>query len=178
MCGSYRICFKDTKIGLSILDEAAKLNINEFAMDDVYPGSDVLTIVPKENKVTLDVKRWGIPLNKKKLINARIESLNDKPFYADIKNNRCVIPVTSFYEWNDSKRYEVQHSEEDLVYLAGIYNDKGEMLILTGCSENELAKLHDRSPVILKKDEMLSYLSNRLDPFIDNVNIKITESKI
>lgn len=177
MCGSYRICFEDTKIGRSILEKAGELDLNGFASDDVYPGSDVLTIIPKEDKVTLDVKRWGIPLNKKKLINARIESLNDKLFYADIKNKRCVVPVSSFYEWNDSKRYEVKHSEDELVYLAGIYNDNGEMLILTGSSDKELAKLHDRSPVILKKDEMLNYLSFRLDPFINNKDIRITESK-
>ncbi|MDO4199035.1 MAG: SOS response-associated peptidase family protein [Erysipelotrichaceae bacterium] len=173
MCGSYRISFKNTRIGRSILEEAQRLDIKDFAVDDVYPGCDVLTIIPKEDKVSLDVKKWGIPLSDKKLINARVESLNDKPFYLNMKDNRCSIPVSGFYEWNKKERYQVRMNDEELFYLAGICNENNELLILTGRSEDELSKIHDRSPILMNKREMLGYLSGKDIPSVNNRDISI-----
>ena len=63
---------------------------------------------PKEgrNSLTLSNMAWGFKAfdEGNLLINARAESLLLKPAFRELaKENRCVIPATSFYEWDQTK---------------------------------------------------------------------------
>src|SRR5690554_705580 len=49
----------------------------------------------------------------KNTLNARIESLDEKPSFRNSITNRCIIPATNFYEWQwqDSKgKVKQKHS--------------------------------------------------------------------
>ena len=62
-----------------------------------------------DQKVLVDV-RWGLvpawakdPTIGNKLINARAESVADKPsFRRSFRSKRCLIPADGFYEWKKS----------------------------------------------------------------------------
>lgn len=57
---------------------------------------------------------------KKPLINARAESVNEKiTFSKHFKNSRCLIPATYFYEWKDDgkpkkTKYLIKVNELDI----------------------------------------------------------------
>jgi putative SOS response-associated peptidase YedK len=49
---------------------------------------------------------WSKPLKEMKLatFNARAETVATKPmFRSAFKRNRCLIPVSSYYEWQDTR---------------------------------------------------------------------------
>lgn len=108
--------------------------------------------------------------------NARSETAAEKAsFKASVKNRRCVIPVTGFYEWTGPKTSRTPHAifgPNSVLPLAGLYSwwhepeagdDEGWHLtatILTRASAGVMEPLHDRMPVFLS-DELLG---DWLDP--------------
>ncbi|MBM7716058.1 putative SOS response-associated peptidase YedK [Bacillus thermophilus] len=74
---------------------------------NVAPSQSVLAVVHDGSKNRLGYLRWGlIPSWAKdakigyKMINARAETLTEKPSYRNAyKNKRCLILADSFYEW-------------------------------------------------------------------------------
>ena len=113
--------------------------------------------------------RWGLipswvkdPNGFSLLINARGESVNDKPaFRAAMKRRRCLIPADRFYEWKrvgDAKRpYFARPKSGGPLAFAGLWETwtgpNGEEMetaaIITTTANRTLATVHDRAPVIV-----------------------------
>jgi|MTBAKSStandDraft_1061840.scaffolds.fasta_scaffold31292_1 putative SOS response-associated peptidase YedK len=139
---------------------------------NIAPSQQVVIIRPGSNAYTTAAVRWGlIPHCSKdekvgyKLINARAESIQEKPAFRDaFKYRRCLIPSIGFYEWKqDGKRkqpYFVKMKNGNLFAMAGIWESwlspEGQKIescaIITTNANTIVAKLHDRMPVILPKD--------------------------
>ena len=164
MCGRFEFALSDTKKGKQIREQAEKLQLT-FKEGEVFPGDTVLCIIPKESKIDLSAMKWGIQ-NKSFQINARVESLEDKPSYKDMKERRCAVIADGFYEWDKDKNKYYIHTDDEYIYLACIFNEKNELLILTEASEGEFSKIHHRSPVIMNQSEMLKYIHNERGTFI------------
>lgn len=110
--------------------------------------------------------------------NARSEGLSEKStFKGPLKAQRCVIPVTGFYEWTGPKEKRTPHAifgPAPIIPMAGLYSwwrdpaaPEGEgwvltATILTRASAGVMAPLHDRMPVFMA-DELLH---DWLDPEI------------
>lgn len=109
---------------------------------------------------------WGFPgFDKGKLlINARAESVKDRPTFADsYAARRCVLPAAGFYEW-DRKKEKVIFTvpENKILYLAGIYRPYGEekrFVVLTREANASMAAVHDRMPLILSRSEVRSWVN-------------------
>ena len=109
---------------------------------------------------------WGFPgFDKGKLlINARAESVRDRPTFADsYAERRCVLPAAGFYEW-DRKKEKVIFTvpESKILYLAGIYRPYGEekrFVVLTREANASMAEVHDRMPLILSRAEVIPWVS-------------------
>lgn len=103
-----------------------------------------------------------------KTFNARSESIEIKQsFSSSFRSKRCIIPVKGFFEWqhvgNEKIPWYVFHSENEVLSIAGIYDDwvennTGEVLstfsIVTTEANDLMAKIHNtgkRMPVILNK---------------------------
>lgn len=102
--------------------------------------------------------------------NARSETVTEKAsFKNSVKNRRCVIPVTAFYEWTGPKGDRTPHvifGPEKILPMAGLMSwwhepgagdDDGWHLtatILTRESAGVMKPLHDRMPVFMS-DELL-----------------------
>jgi putative SOS response-associated peptidase YedK len=124
------------------------------------------------------VPSWSAPSdsNRGGLINARAETLEDKPSFAEsFRTRRCLIPADGFYEWKRSGKwkqpYFFQLQDESQFAFAGIW-DRWERddLSITSCAiitttPNELlAEIHDRMPAILTAEDQEAWLRNDADP--------------
>lgn len=117
------------------------------------------------------VLRWGLvpfwardPAIGNRLINARAESLAEKPsFRAAWRKRRCVILASGFYEWRrqgpGKTPYYIARPDERPIGFAGLWErwDKGEApletcTIITTAANRTLSDIHDRMPVILPPD--------------------------
>jgi putative SOS response-associated peptidase YedK len=79
---------------------------------NVCPTDPIDTIVESDGKRELVPMRWGlvpcwwsrtIKDVKMATFNARAETVETKPFFRDaFKRTRCLIPVSGYYEWQDT----------------------------------------------------------------------------
>jgi hypothetical protein len=86
--------------------------VNTRARFNVCPTTTIDTILDQDDKRRLERMRWGLipswwskPLKDMKLatFNARAETVATKPmFRSAFKRNRCLIPVSGYYEWQDT----------------------------------------------------------------------------
>ena len=112
MCGrsTYKLTWEEiVALYRLTLDQPAR---NTQARYNVCPTTTIDTIVGQNNKLQLVPMRWGLapfwwskPLKELKLatFNARAETVAEKPFFREaFKRNRCLIPVSGYYEWQDT----------------------------------------------------------------------------
>jgi putative SOS response-associated peptidase YedK len=132
------------------------------------------TAVVRSSGITrkLDLLRWGLVPSWAKdisigsrMINARSESLPDKPSFRNaVRFRRCIVPASGFYEWkpegNQKVPYYIRLSDGMPMGLAGIWEawktPGGDALetftILTTSANPLITPIHDRMPVILHPD--------------------------
>lgn len=167
MCGRYFVDLNYNEITMKIKERLEMLSIFDYAQNEIYPTQNAIVLIKKNNQIDADVMRWGIE-GKSLLINARHETLNERITYKKIKENRCVVVANGFFEWKNKKKIYITHASEPVIYLAAIYNEKHEFVILTGNSENQMKKIHDRTPIIMNQNEMKEYLAMKLQPKVKN----------
>lgn len=117
-----------------------------------------------------------------RLINARVESLAEKPaFRASLAKRRCVVPAEGYYEWERRDGTKVPYFIHDAggapLALAGLYafwrdperaDDDPERWVLSATIVTRdaapgLARIHDRQPVVLTRDDVAAWLDPTLE---------------
>lgn len=87
-------------------------------------------------------------------------------FRRPLLTSRCVVPATGFYEWNKTKeKFLFQYQDSEVVYLAGLwemFEGKRRYTILTTQSNESVAAVHDRMPVLLAKGQVRLWLTDTL----------------
>jgi putative SOS response-associated peptidase YedK len=137
---------------------------------NIAPGNEMPVIVRAgENHIA--ILRWGLIPSwtkdiraAKPLINARAETLGEKPAFRSLMNaHRCLVPASGFFEWkkegNRKSPVYFRLADDPLFSFAGLFdewhNPEGVTVstytIIT-CNANSLvAPAHDRMPVILSR---------------------------
>ena len=159
MCGRYQLNISDSKKSKQIKERAQKLNL-VYKQGEIFPNDTVLCMIPNESKIDLSVMKWGIK-NKSFQINARKESLDDHISYNEMRNRRCAVVCSGFYEWDKDKSKYYINTDDELFYLACIFNENNELLIVTQAADERFMGIHDRMPLILNQEEMIAYIHNK-----------------
>jgi len=186
MCGRFVIA-KTTDLITEFfeVDEAPE---QDFRSYNVAPTTQIPIIVEREIDGTpsreIHAARWGLipswakEVSSTPLINARIESILEKPSFKEAALiKRCAIPADGYYEWQstipDSKIPYYIHPADGMLAFAGIYwwwrdpskaqNDPSRWLLTTSLitkdSAPELAGIHDRNPVLLSEENLAAWLA-------------------
>ena len=169
MCGRY-----------SILDDIDDLcqrfaclnpGIESWPRYNVAPSQTVPVVVEDGRMRQIRLMRWGmIPYWAKdakignRLINARIETLAEKPaFRGSLRRFRCLVPADSYYEWHPEasgkKPYRVVALSREVFSFAGLWDrwvdPQGTTIssftIVTTDPVPEIAWLHNRMPLALPR---------------------------
>jgi putative SOS response-associated peptidase YedK len=105
-------------------------------------------------------------------LNAKIETVTEKPSFKNSVNQRCLVIADGFFEWQwlDSKgknkqKYEIGLPNQELFAFAGLYSQwvdkttgeiKNTYTILTTEANALMAEIHNtkkRMPVVLKRED-------------------------
>lgn len=132
---------------------------------DFRPSDQVPVVFHKENGNVIQPMKWGVKgfPEDKLLINARRESLLEKPRYRQMIENRCVIPATSFYEPETRGKEKIMHTfgNGKIIYLAGLYEKEetvNRVTIITMAATSAVKPFHDRMPVSLEDSDLIDWL--------------------
>jgi putative SOS response-associated peptidase YedK len=150
---------------------------------NVCPTTTIDAVVAEDGKRELIRARWGIvpgwwpkPLKELKLatFNARAETVEEKPMFRNAyKRKRCLIPVSGYYEWQDTPGgkqpwYFTARDGSPALTIAGLWDewtDKETLNRLKSCAmiitepNKFVAEVHDRMPVLLTEKQFDPWLS-------------------
>lgn len=159
-----------------------------------YPQTPVVTGKQPQGAQLL---QWGLlpawakeRSHQKYTLNARVETLREKPSYRDVIHNRCLVIADGFYEWRwltrdgkSKQKYCITVKNADLFTFAGLWSnwkDKstGESVttytIVTTQANELMSHIHNtkkRMPLILTRNDEQHWLEGQLpeDYFIQHV---------
>ena len=162
MCGRY---YFDESIDISKIIQLLEKKYDQHSLDllatgEIFPSN--ISLVFANNDYQL--MKWSYSLNKKNLINTRIETIRDTNIYKeDYQNHKCVIIASGFYEWDKNKKRHYIHTTDTVIYFAGIYQKDSPLYNYTIITTEAVStkNIHNRIPIVLNKDEVDNYLNNR-----------------
>ena len=174
MCGRYFIA-----------DEAIRgfdleaLNRTCVSGGEIQPGMEAPVVVSEDESV--QAMRWGFARQQGGLvINARVETLREKPLFRGIADSqRCAMPASRYYEWRrtDKQKFAVNLRDVGLFYLAGLYRmgEAGrEFVVLTQPPVEVVQPVHNRMPLILPDRTCLRrWLAGETPLFSDGASVLI-----
>lgn len=129
----------------------------------------------------IELFEWGLlpswgkdDFNTNNTLNARIETLEEKPSFRDSFNQRCALFVDGFYEWRHEGKNKIKYDigiNDNTFFLAGIYNNNTFSLVTTEALGimDFIHNTKHRMPIALNDNESIN---NWLDgapvkPFTD-----------
>lgn len=184
MCGRYRV-----KAEIELNAPAVKLSFRmAHARWNLAPTQMAPVVSLNESGPEHSMMRWGLvpswskdQLNAAKLINARSETVAEKPsFRSAFKHRRCLIPAHGYYEWkavsSGKQPFHFQRAEGKVMCFAGLWEQWHpheetenepplETFTIITTQANELAaRYHDRMPVILPEQNWDHWLNPQTKP--------------
>jgi putative SOS response-associated peptidase YedK len=170
MCGRYSL--------LCIDDLGNRFRVNDPAIGfkshfNIAPSTEQPVIVHGNGNALVPM-RWGLipswakdPAIGQRMINARAETLPEKPAFRQLlKNKRCLVPASGFFEWKKNGAQKIPYyfflKDAPLFAFAGLYDawtSPGGLVIrsytvITTAPNGLVAQVHNRMPaILLQKNE-------------------------
>lgn len=166
----------------------------QFQMPALYNPEDIISgfdfpLLPVLKSDSIDVfefLNWGLIPHwaknediRKNTLNAKLETIGEVASFKDINAQRCILPVTGFYEWKwlDSKgkrkeKYLIQLESQPVFGLAGLYsswkNPHNGLIVdsfslLTTAANEIMVEIHNikkRMPLIMDTVQAKEWLRN------------------
>jgi len=191
MCGRYALSLAGAELSdFFEIDEVAEpLPPPSY---NIAPTDPVIAVLERNREHgparILAGVRWGLvpswardPSGAARLINARVETVAEKPsFRKAYSTRRCLLPATGYYEWQPAsgpagkpikQPYFIRPQNGELLVMAGLYEfwkaPDGSWLVtttvLTTSATDELGRIHDRMPMAVPRAHWAAWLDPHFD---------------
>ena len=172
MCGRYQFTrnSNDEKLSaiLTMMDDKYP---NTYKIGEIFPGDTAPAVIQSKGRIVPVPADFGFPgfQNGKLIINARTETIADKPMFSEsLRDRRVVLPADGFYEWTHmtgkkKEKYYFRVDSQAVIYLCGIYKiveGIPRFVIITRPANESMIEIHDRMPVIVEADQVRPYLTD------------------
>lgn len=166
---------------------AGALDAEPIGRYNVAPGTRVLLMNQRDDKLHLDPVLWGYQpawakeVHRPPVINARVETAASSRMFKPLWNNgRYLVMANGWYEWqknsDDPKKkqpYFIYHQNEKPLFFAAIGRfqpdlheppDDDGFVIVTAASERGLLDIHDRRPLVMTREASLEWMAPQTSP--------------
>ena len=153
-----------------------KLGKPLFMSGELRPTDVAAVLAPnKDGRMAVFPMLWGFSheATDAPIVNCRLETASQKEMWKDSWfRSRCVIPSSLYFEWEhfrspDGKKkkvgdkYLIQPKDSHTTLLAGLYRIEERngvncpvFAVITRDATEELRSIHDRMPVILRREDI------------------------
>jgi putative SOS response-associated peptidase YedK len=190
MCGRYAASRSPDDLAIEFEAVTVEGQTPLAADYNVAPTKDVYVVRHKKERDAegaltggghreLRAVRWGLVPSWAKdvsvgnrMLNARVESLTDKPaFRTAARTRRCLVPADGWFEWakrldSPTKQpYFITPEDGSVLAMAGLWEvwGRGEdrlytCTVVTAPAVGALTEIHDRMPLVLPPDRWAAWL--------------------
>ncbi|MFF2752772.1 SOS response-associated peptidase [Psychrobacillus sp. NPDC058041] len=179
MCGRYTLFANfDTLIERFDIDITVEESLY-LPSYNIAPSQSITAVISDGEHNRMGKLKWGlVPSWAKdekigyKMINARSETVDDKPsFRQSFIKRRCLIPMDSFFEWKTTDAgklpMRIKLRSNEVFAVAGLWetwkSPSGENLhsctLLTTEPNELMLGIHNRMPVIIKRENESDWLN-------------------
>ncbi len=177
MCGRFSISKEKDEI-----EDRFEIHIDPAMFSKTYNAapSQTLPIITNTAPEQASFHKWGLiphwakdESNGNKLINARGETIAEKPSFRDAaEKRRCLVITDGFYEWQRSgskkQPYRITLADESLFTFAGLWEswsapdgrDVRTFTIITTEPNGLMKPIHKRMPVMLTPENERVWISD------------------
>ncbi|MBN2177756.1 MAG: SOS response-associated peptidase [Demequinaceae bacterium] len=184
MCGRYVNFLREREtieaFAIAEVTEAARLLPPSWNVAPMH-HAPVAIVSPETDARCLVTARWGLlpswakePSIGAKMFNARSETVDVKPaFRSAFVKRRCLVPANGYYEWQATPEGKMPHfihpADDSPAAFAGLWEIWGQdrlltFTILTTATQGDLARIHDRQPVMLTPEARDAWMDPRTTP--------------
>ncbi len=195
MCGRYvnKNSFEDIeKLFQADLIQSPSISIQPSY--NICPTQYSPVVVSADEKYQMKNMHWGLIPSWSKdskfatnLINARIETVQEKPSFKGLTNaSRCIVIASGYYEWVQSdsgKQPYYIHGEHDVLPIVGLWTrwkDIKSFTIITKSANSNISNIHHRMPLIIEQNHIKSFLDHsiKFDSLYNNQDIRLRYHKV
>ena len=195
MCGRYvnKNSFEDIeKLFQADLIQSPSISIQPNY--NICPTQFSQVVVSADEKYQMKNMHWGLIPSWSKdskfatnLINARIETVQEKPSFKGLTNaSRCIVIASGYYEWvqtDSGKQPYYIHGEHDVLPIAGLWTrwkDIKSFTIITKSANSNISNIHHRMPLIIEQNHIKSFLDHsiKFDSLYNNQDIRLRYHKV
>jgi len=169
MCGRFSLTANNNELnqrfGIAVLQNLAP-------RWNIAPSQSTLILRARGLETTAEMAAFGRPSGAagKRLINARAESVQEKPTFRDVfVHSRCLVLASGWFEWAAPQRpYHVQLLDGRVMAMAGLYfpghsTEQGHFVIVTTAADGSLKDIHHRCPLVLPSARWTAWLRGPVD---------------
>jgi putative SOS response-associated peptidase YedK len=169
MCGRFTLTSSLEQIKEQFQTAAVKVPELEPGYN-IAPSMEIPAVIWDGEQRRLGMLAWGFTTGwggGKRLINARAESLYQKPaFRESARHRRCIVPADGFFEWRKTgdgkKPYYIYPESGKLLALAGLWRKEDDggytCAIVTAEANEDMKDLHHRMPLFLGEEDQREWL--------------------
>ena len=181
MCGRFTLTVDPADLQMML--DLGEIPVEWHPHYNIAPTQPVPVVTSAETR-KVELFQWGLvpswskdPSMSGRMINARAETLHEKPAYrVPFARKRCLILADGFFEWkvtgSSKQPYFIQLQSCEPFAFAGLWDhwaasDGSEKLTcsIVTCEPNDLmAEIHNRMPAILDRTSMWDWLDSVASP--------------
>jgi putative SOS response-associated peptidase YedK len=188
MCNTYTI---KAKIAASPLEEAVSAAARRRRSPLVRRTDPGVVVVKREGELVVETMRWGFATPKYNSVNnARSETLKRGMWRKPMEDGRCLVPMSTFYEWKElgpklKQPYEFSRPDGDWLWIAGLWETNEQYgpsyATITTAPTPRVEPIHDRLLAIVEWEQGLQFLSGgdfAFTPYAGDLAIEPCESPL
>ena len=131
-----------------------------FRLAGPPPVPNRAQVRPTDLSLAIGPKRMGrlirfglsVSWSKKPVLNARAETISEKPTFKPLLNRRVIVPASAYTEWRHADgakhRNSIHLKSKEIMGFAALLGDDA-FVIVTCTPAPEIAHIHNRMPVVL-----------------------------
>ncbi len=130
---------------------------------NIAPQGEILLVRATANTLEVRKATFGIRLSSTAIVNARSETVREKPLFSRLlPKGCCFIPASGFFEWGTTPQGKVPTFFRDIdnrpLYLSAIFDAKsGGAVVLTMSATSPVSLIHNRQPVMATSDQLIGW---------------------
>jgi len=165
------------------------VSLDDFLQTDAINGFQhwKTPVITDDKRELIQNYNWGLIPSwskdteiRKYTLNARIETITEKPSYRNNVNKRCLVIADGFYEWKwlnksgtKKEKFLITKPDNELYAYGGIYSEwtnqvTGETInsysLVTTAANDLMSEIHNikkRMPIILNQEDESDWLDGR-----------------